>query len=388
MIRSRVTRLTAKLGATVGAAALGAGLLALTVAAPAQGAGRVAIDNAGNGAVIDATYSSTITVSGSGFQSVQGGHGGVYVWFGTVNGAWQPSKGGRSGVNYVYVPDSETKGNKGFQRYVAFPGSDTASSANGGTLSKDGSFRTQLVVPGPKFKAVGRDGGVTDVDCTKVTCGVITIGAHGVKNANNETFTPVRIADLQGGGSGGSGERPTQTPSQTSTPTAQPSATATPVDPSSTSVPTEQNSGSQGRPARKVKAALSVDHASAVPGRVLSVAAQGLEPGSQVTLVLDDGLVASGPHMVGPDGSLAGVISLPADLRSGTHELRTFGTGKALTVRFGVAAPTVPASQPAQADDSAAVGELTWPEVFALGAGGLFVLALVGRLLVGMRRRA
>ena len=44
-------------------------------------------------AVIDPTYATSLTVRGSGFQSVQNGHGGVYVFFGTVSGGWRPSAG-------------------------------------------------------------------------------------------------------------------------------------------------------------------------------------------------------------------------------------------------------------------------------------------------------
>ena len=34
----------------------------------------------------------------------------------------------------------------------------------------------------------------TQVDCSEVQCGIITIGAHGVDNANNESFTPFDFA--------------------------------------------------------------------------------------------------------------------------------------------------------------------------------------------------
>ena len=70
----------------------------LLAAAPAQAASRVSVANPDGDAVVDATYANTLTVSGSGFQSVQGGHGGVYVFFGTVDSGWQPSRGGRTGA--------------------------------------------------------------------------------------------------------------------------------------------------------------------------------------------------------------------------------------------------------------------------------------------------
>ncbi len=173
------------------ASALVTGLL-LATAFPARAAGaRVQVSPA----AADPDYATTLTVRGSGFQSVPKGYGGIYVLFGWVDGgAWQPSKGGAAGATYRYVPDKEAKDNRGFQRFVAFPGSDTAASANGGQLSADGSWSTQLVVPGARFRATDRDGRVVDVDCLTVRCGLITVGAHGVVNANNETFTPVTFA--------------------------------------------------------------------------------------------------------------------------------------------------------------------------------------------------
>ncbi|MGN0063218.1 MAG: hypothetical protein ACI379_03160 [Nocardioides sp.] len=337
-------------------------------AAPAHAAGGVSVDNGGQGAVIDSTYSSTLSISGRGFQSIKGGHGGVYVWFGTVSGNWRPSKGGVSGVNYRYVPDKESKGNKGFQRYVAFPGSDTAASANGGTMTADGSWRVNLLVPGPTFQAVGRNGSVVTVDCRKQTCGVITIGAHGVKNANNETFTPVRVADLQ------SSNASTDKGSTTTT-----------------EVPQQGATGGQDKGGVKVakRASLEVDRAAAVPGRALSFVAQGLTPGSQVTAVLDDGIVATGPHLVGQDGVVAGVLQLPADLPAGTHELRTFGAGKSASVKFGVSAAAVDDAVGATSVDTdrPATAALVFAGVAAAVFLGALVLTLV-RLLRGRRAQA
>ena len=164
----------------------------LPIAAPATAAtARVQASPA----TADPDYATVLKVSGSGFQSVPKGFGGIYLLFGWVaDGAWQPSKGGASGATYRYVPDKETKDNRGFQRFISFPGGDTASSANGGEISADGSWSTQLVVPGARFKATDRDGNVVGVDCLKTACGLITVGAHGVANANNETFTPISFA--------------------------------------------------------------------------------------------------------------------------------------------------------------------------------------------------
>lgn len=353
----RLVNPLARLGAVAAALlVLVAPALVVTAAAPSYAAGSVGVDNGGQGAVIDSTYSSSLTVAGRGFQSIKGGHGGVYVWFGAVSGSWRPSQGGVSGVDYKYVPDKETKGNKGFQRYVAFPGSDTAASANGGTMSADGSWRVNLLVPGPTFKAVGRNGSVETVDCRKQTCGVITIGAHGVKNANNETFTPVRVADLRGG---------------QGTTTEQPTTSGTPAA-------GDDKGEADVKPQKKVKAALAVDRPSAVPGRALSFVAQGLTAGSQVTVVLDDGVVASGPHLVGDDGVVAGVLQLPADLRAGTHELRTFGAGKTASVRFGVTSAPAPVS--------ATTADAERPAVAAVVFAGVALLVFLAALAVAVRR--
>ena len=82
-----------------------------------------------------------------GFQSVQGGFGGVYVAFGWVRdpsgGGWRPSRGGVTGRDYRYVPDSESEDNAGYLRFVAFPGSSTAGEAQA-VMSGSGSFSVSL----------------------------------------------------------------------------------------------------------------------------------------------------------------------------------------------------------------------------------------------------
>lgn len=359
--------------AVVGALLATAALTGLATA-PAHAAGRVSVDAGGQGAVIDSTYSTELTVRGSGFQSVKGGHGGIYVWFGTVNGKWRPSQGGKSGVNYVYVPDSETKNNAGFQRYVAFPGSSTADSANGGTMTSDGSWSVKLVVPGPTFKAVGRNGKVTQVDCRKVTCGVITVGAHGVQNGNNETFTPVRLGDL-----GETGATEPEAPSASDETQGTGSGTrATSGESAPTAAPTTTT------PKRRGPVKLSVDHAAAVSGRAMSFTAQGLTPGEQFTVVLDDGLAAAGPFTVGADGRVSGVIQLPASTRAGTHELRAFGASRDVSVKFGVQSdPELEAVSVEAAEEQPVAG---W--VFAGLAGAVFLAALAFALRRAGGRRA
>lgn len=313
---------------------------------------------------VDPTYATTISVSGSGFQSVKGGHGGLYVFFGTVSPGWQPSRGGATGKDYFYVPDSEAKNNQGFQRYVAFPGSDTASSANGGVMSPSGSWSTQLVVPGAVFKAYDRSGNVRTIDCRQVTCGVITVGAHGVANGHNETFTPVRVASAS---------------QAAPTPTATPSASADPSAPAASEVPSDRADPKPAGPAT-----IEVDRASAVAGNVLAFTATGLPPGAQVSAVFDDGAAGAGPFLVGVDGTLAGVITLPAATGAGTHELRLFGVEGAPSVQFAVVASEVaePTTEAAATNDD----ELRVAWLFAGAAAVVLVVALV-RLAIRMRRR-
>lgn len=175
----------------------GVGLVGLSTSASADP--QVTVTDEAGASDGTVTAGSVVTVSGSGFQSVQGGAGGIYVVFGWVDdaegGGWRPSAGGATGLDYLYAPDTEDAENAGFQRFVAFPGSSTSAAANGGVIAEDGTWSTPLTVPAPQFDALDRAGDAAPVDCTQVQCGIITFGAHGIKNATNETFTPVTFAD-------------------------------------------------------------------------------------------------------------------------------------------------------------------------------------------------
>lgn len=359
---------------TVAAATPVAG--AVLVATPAQAGSRVTVANPDGQARVDPTYATTLRVSGSGFQSVKGGHGGLYVFFGAVRPGWQPSKGGVTGQDYYYVPDDEAKANQGFQKYVAFPGSDTAASANGGVMTPAGSWSTQVVVPGATFQTYDRDGAVHTVDCRKLTCGVITIGAHGVKSPPNETFTPVTI--------GAVGDRGSETPSSQS-PAATPAGDDSAAD---GSVTPGKAPGRKSKPGAAVPARLEVDRPSAVAGHVLAFSASGLPPGAQVSAVFDDGAAGAGPFLTGGDGTLAGLITLPADTGPGTHELRLYGVAEPPSVSFAVQAAeiTTDALEPRAAEEDT---RAAW--MFA-GAAGLVLLVALLRLGVrswkGARRAA
>lgn len=199
-------------------------LLGLTPQAHAQGAA-VSMSVA----TADPEYATEVELSGTGFQSIPKGHGGIYVLFGWVDTTWRPSQGGAAGVAYRYVQDGEAKDNNGFQRFVAFPDSDTSSAANGGVIAANGTWRTKIVIPGARFKAADRTGSVTEVDCLAVRCGVITIGAHGVVNPTNETFTPIAFAVPQ---------QPAP-PVTTTTTTVPPTSTTAPTTTTTTTTTTE-----------------------------------------------------------------------------------------------------------------------------------------------------
>ncbi len=336
------------------------------ISSPAQAAARVAVTNEQGSAVIDSTYATSLSVSASGFQSVRNGHGGVYVFFGTVGPGWRPSVGGQTGKDYFYVPDSEGKNNSGYQRYVSFPGSDTAASANGGSMSDAGAFRATITVPGAVFDAVDRNNVVRSVDCRKATCGIITVGAHGVTSAPNETFTPVRVASMYDEGSAPAEQ-------ESGAPAATPGTTPGATVPPGGSQPDASNPRQPGAtPAMTGNPRITIDRRSARVGAVMSFTARGLPAGRQVTATLDDGVAVAGPLTVGPTGQLAGMISIPAGIGPGTHQLRLVGT-RVRTVSFAISGATSPSST--VSEDSSGVG--TAPLLFAGGAALLFLLALI-----------
>ncbi|WGL51694.1 hypothetical protein P5P86_17260 [Nocardioides sp. BP30] len=322
------------------AALLGSLLLPLAIAPPADAAARVSVANADGDAVADPTYATRLTVTGRGFQSIKGGYGGVYVLFGTVEGSWRPSRGGQAGQDYFYVPDSETKDNAGFQRFVAFPSSATATAANGGVLKADGTWSTTLEVPGATLHTLDHDGRATTIDCRKVTCGVITIGAHGVANSANETFTPVRFSSLTRSAAGPAAQ-PSPSTSATAAASAGTSSGGLPPAETSSGASAGSAAGATAATGRAAGATVTVDRATAVAGRAMTFVGAGFRPGEQVVVSLDDGVAAVGPLSAGASGEIAGVVRLPLRLQAGTHELAITGAASGLkpTADFAVVVP-------------------------------------------------
>ena len=324
---------------------------AVVAAAPAWAAGTVTVTGPQGTASADAEYATDVTVSGSGFQSIPNGFGGVYVLFGWVDdpegGSWRPSAGGVVGEDYRYVPDAESAENNGYQRFLAFPGSQTESAANG-VLGADGSWSVTMVIPGAVFESHDRDGRVSEVDCRTVTCGIITIGAHGVKNANNETFTPVSFA--------GAAEAPSE----------------------AASAPAEGSAGA---------VRVGVESASVAAGTSIVFTGQGFTPGEQVVASLDGGLTAVGPLTSGAQGEVAAALPVPREIRDGTHLLTLRGAGSGavaeaeVTVSGGSAAASV-------SDESSAP---TWVLVLLLAcialAAALVVTSIVTAVVRARTRR-
>lgn len=180
----------------VTAALLLAAATVVLLAQPANAAARVDVAPAPN-----ADGSTTVTVSGAGFQYQPNAPGGIYVFFGAVSdpgtNSWAPSQGGKSGTSFGYSSAS------GATLLVAFQGGSSADAANA-AIAPDGSWSAQMTIPGSSFASSSgnpHEGQAVEgatIDCLRVQCGIITIGAHGMVNANNESFTPVGFVTADG----------------------------------------------------------------------------------------------------------------------------------------------------------------------------------------------
>lgn len=316
------------------------------VAPPAWAAGTVSIAGPDGTTALAEDHATSITVSGSGFQSIPKGFGGIYVLFGWVDdaagGTWRPSVGGLVGEDYRYVPDSESADNNGYQRFLAFPGGQTESSANG-TLGTDGSWSVGMVIPGAVFESQDRDGRVTSVDCLSVTCGIITIGAHGVKNANNETFTPVSFA-----------------------------AAAAPAG--------EQDAAPANATVGAVR--VGVESGTVSAGSSIVFTGQGFTPGEQVVAALDGGLTAVGPLTAGAQGEVAAALPVPRDIRDGTHllTLRGAGSGGVAEAEVSVTGGTAEAA----VDTTPAIP--TWAIVLLLACIALSLVLVIASIVAAILR--
>lgn len=320
--------------------------------APAHAAAGVVVTGPDGTAVADPDYATELSVRGSGFQSITNGFGGVYVLFGWVDdprgGSWKPSSGGVVGADFRYVPDSESQDNQGFQRFVAFPGSETEQAAHA-VMAADGSWSVSMVVPGAVFESRDRSGNLSSVDCRDVTCGIITIGAHGVKNANNETFTPISFA-----------------------------AATAPQGTDATSAPAAETIGAL----RVGLLSPTVD-----AGTSIAFTGQGFAPGEQVVATLDNGLVSVGPLAAGAQGEVAGVLPVPRDVRGGTHLVTLTGAASGGVAESEVTIVVADVRAPAAAGSETPM----WLFVVLVSsiavASGLVVASAVVSIRRGVRRR-
>lgn len=366
-------------------------------ALPAEAAPRISVVSSLGNAKASPSGPTTVTVTGSGLQSIPKAFGGVYVTFGYVKntGGWRPSQGGKSGRDYFYVSDSQSKNNQGYQRFVAFPGSSTSDSANGGTLSKSGAFKLKMVVPGPTFSAETTSGGRTTIDCRNVQCGIFTFGAHGVANGNNESFTPISFgaaatnpgSSNQGSNAGtngnGTSNNATQTPATQGQGTdgAAPGAStgteaASGQDPQAGAVPRAVTSGNP---------ALGIEQKTVVAGRALAFTGQGFAPGEQVVGTLASGITAAGPITAGTFGEVAGAVQIPADMVPGTHKLKLAGAGSGTNVEAEFNVMANPATLASPADGSA--DGVKWALVAVIVAGSLLFLVILVSLVTALARR-
>lgn len=370
------------IAAAVAALLLVSGAVVLD-AQPASAAPRVSItvkDRPGMSGVADSTYLTEVVVSGTGFQSIQNGFGGIYVLFGWADqGSWRPSQGGHTGSDYRYVYDDESNP-VGYQLFVSFPGSSTGYANNGGYLSADGSWSTTMKIPGPRFQAYDRAGNVTEVDCLAVQCGIMTIGAHGVLNAANESFTPIAFQQIYSAADGRS-VAPTggAAPSRAVAPTVVGGRPATIPG----AIPEEQ-----------LTAATAGGVTASVGETLLTLTAPGADPERWLGVYF-----YSEPLFAGwfkPNSAGVMDISLPGNLPDGDHRVVLVDTdgaphGWAPFAVERTAAEPEQGDAPAGAQASAPSEDLT-PLLIAVIVIGVLALAAVGFfawvLLRGRRRGA
>ena len=387
---------------TAAALVLMPGLGALTPP-PADSAARLNVTSTAGTNKASASGPTTVTVSGSGFQSINKGFGGIYVVFGSVaNSAWQPSKGGKADKDFYYVADSQAKDNKGYQRFVAFPGSNTADSANGGVVKANGSFKLSMVIPGPTFTAATSSGGTRTVDCRQVQCGIITFGAHGVANGRNEAFQPISFGAAAASSTGrASQENATgNSGTQNSTATQQPgsgtenpdgsTAEGTGAEGSVTAEPgAEANSATgNGAPREAVTAGepmLGLEQQTVIAGRSLGFTGRGFAAGEQVVATLSSGLTAAGPITAGQFGEIAGAVQIPADLAAGTHKLKLTGAGSGSSVEAEFSVMADAALLPA-ADDGTQDG-MRWAMIAVIAAAALLFILVLSSLVTALVRK-
>ncbi|MBX3028523.1 MAG: hypothetical protein KF809_00045 [Chloroflexi bacterium] len=148
----------------VGSSGLAMALAAVVGIAPATANGpSISIEPAGP----LPAGTTTITITGSGFDPTAARGNGIYVVFGPVT----PAPG--------FYLDA---GLYGAFKWVAPGGVDSPATA---PLGADGSFSTTLELPSVFTGSSG------DVDCSVDACAILTFGAHGSTDRSQDTCTPL-----------------------------------------------------------------------------------------------------------------------------------------------------------------------------------------------------
>jgi hypothetical protein len=134
-----------------------------------------------------AASGASLAVSGQGFTKNTNAAG-LYVLFGYM--VTSPAQGGSAGNGYDFNPGGGSSGQEG-QLFIAWPdNAETGAAAHAKlTATVNGSFTAAGLFAQAVF--VGQSGAVVNCLNGTVVCGVITIGAHGGRDAALETFTPV-----------------------------------------------------------------------------------------------------------------------------------------------------------------------------------------------------
>lgn len=398
--------MTRLLVAVLAATLLMFGVTGLLAAPTASAAGTLSTSSSQGSGKASATGSTTVTVKGSGYQSIKKGFGGIYVVFGYLanSSGWKPSQGGTGGKDFYYVADSQSKNNNGYQKFVAYPGSSTADSANGGTITANGTFSTSLVIKGPTFNATTASGGTKKIDCREVQCGVITFGAHGVTNGTNEAFSPISFGTVTGAAKDNSttqqsqntsgatrGELNNSTDAGTTTRTTTETQSNTTQDASQTqdeeTTTTEAQDGSP-EPREAVtsgEATLGLEQQTVIAGRSLGFTGRGFAAGEQVVATLSSGLSAAGPISAGEFGEIAGTVQIPADTVAGTHKLKLTGAGSdnSVEAEFGVMAN----AEMLAGDTSSDQQPIRWALIAVVVAAALLLILITSSLIAARIHR-
>ncbi|KAB1664301.1 hypothetical protein [Pseudoclavibacter sp. CFCC 13611] len=332
--------------------------------------------------VADNQYLTTLDVSGSGFVSKKNGFGGIYVLFGWAGQNWKPSSGGVDGLDRKYVYDDESNPT-GYMLFVSFPGSETQYAANGGLLNADGTWHAKLMVPGPTFEYSDRDGNKGSVNCLETQCGIMTVGAHGVKEPSNESFTPINFRHISDSGTKVDAQAGTtgQTSAQGKALEQQTSGGAAGV-----AAPDAADARPATVPGSPDLAALTDDKRGSLQVTVgdsqLKVTDAAADPASWTGF-----FVMSDPQFTGwskPNSAGEFDVRLPDDITDGEHHLVAVNAQGDVTGWTTFDASGQTATTEASADQSGSNGALV---AAALAVGAVAVLAIVVLILVILRRR-